>query len=452
MRRQTVLVLRSGAIIVVAALAAVLGQPSGRSAASPSGSADVAARFLPPPADPIAWQDVHWQRVADPGGALGGPLHQSIGRVIAGGPGLVATGTDARGLEGAQDEFSAVWVSSNGFDWRKFELNVGVRKGDAASVQHVVAGPAGLVIAGSVCCGEEAPALWWSADGFGWGRQPLPAGVGPNGFIFGLAAGPDGYVAVGSIGQRGAIWTSIDGRAWAAVDADAADLLPGSIGGIARASDGWIAVGQIDGRPTRDGGVWVSSDLVGWHRVPDQPSLAGDDEVELYRPVPFAGGVLAIGGQGTHEDRLACERFLGGAHLASIDDDRVANSCGWTFETHYLSRDGLTWERLPDLFPRKPQPLPDPLPPRRLISWQTVVAGGPGLVVVDPELIGRADSSNSSALWTSADGRTWVRVGDRPQLPENEQPVSVVVAGRTVFAAGERPGGDATVWRGAVLP
>lgn len=410
------------------------------------------AGLLPPAADPIPWQGVGWVRGPDPAGALGGPLNQSIRRIVLGGPGLVAVGTDARGLEGAQEGFGAVWLSATGADWREIELSAGVRPGDTASADHIVAGPAGLVVAGGVCCGEERPAIWWSADGTGWERIPLPDGVGPNGQIIDLAAGPDGYVAVGSTADHGAIWTSSDGRTWRSVDPSAADLLPGTMNGVARADDSWIAVGRIDGRVTADGGAWTSADLSSWHRVPDAAALAGDDEVELYRPVPFAGGILAIGGQGTHEDRLKCEQFGADARLASIAQGDLAFSCGWTFETHYLSTDGLTWERLPDLFPRKPQPLADPLPPHRLISWTTMVAGGPGLVVVDAELVGRADASNTSALWTSVDGRTWTRVGNGDQLPPGEIPVSVVVVGRKVVAAGEDGQPDGTIWIGTVLP
>ena len=449
--RPTVLRLLVGSVTVVVALCyAILTGRAPELEATPS--PDAVARFLPPAVDPVPWVDVQWQRAADPDRTLGGPLIQRIDRIAQGGPGFIAIGAEARGEESAQTQFGAVWLSTTGHTWQELELVAGNRPGDGASPQHVVDGPSGIVIAGSVCCEEEGPAIWWSPDGARWERRPLPANVGRDAYIRSVAAGPEGYVAVGSAGGQGAIWTSVDGRNWTGVDARVADLPPGSINGVARSSDGWIAVGQIDGRATSDGGVWFSAALVGWRRLGDAPGLAGNDEVELYRVLPFGGGILAVGGQGTHEDRLACEQMGHDSRIASTDPDLLALSCGWIFETHWLSLDGLEWERLPDLFPRKPQPLPDPIPPHRLISWQTMAAGGPGLVVVDPELIGRTDSSNSSAMWTSADGRTWVRTGNGPHLPPNEQPVGLAVIGRTVLAVGERQGGDGSVWIGTVQP
>jgi hypothetical protein len=449
-RRTTPALFVGAAIIVVAGFAAFVGRAPADPSADRQPSPDPFERLLPPAADLVPWRDVVWQRIADPAGILGGPLNQSISSIVGGGPGLVAIGDDARGDESAQTSFGAVWLSVTGADWREVELSAGVRPGDSASAQHVVSGPSGLVIAGSVCCTEERAAMWWSADGIRWERVSLPEGADPTGYVQDIAAGPDGYVAVGLTADRGAIWTSLDGRTWSAADPKAADLLPGIINGVARSGDGWIAVGRIDSRPTHDGGIWTSRDLEHWRRLPDALPLAGDDEVELYRPVPFAGGVIVVGGQGTAEDRRRCEN-LGRAHLAAAGD-QLALVCGWQFETHFLSSDGLAWERLPDLWPRMPQPLPDPLPPRRLISWQTMTAGGPGLVVVDAELIGRSDSSNTSALWTSADGRTWSRVGNADQLPPNESPTSVAVVGRTVVAAGQGQFGDGAVWIGTVVP
>jgi hypothetical protein len=449
-RRTAGLLVGAAIVVVVAGFAAFAGRAPASMSAGSEVPRDSFALLLPPVADPVPWRDVLWQRVADPAGVLGGPLIQSITSVVGGGPGLVAIGDDARGEEGAQNAFGAVWLSVTGADWREVELAAGVRPGDTASAQHVVSGPGGLVITGSVCCTEERAAMWWSADGAAWERIALPDGVAPNGYIQGIAAGPDGYVAVGLTAGRGAIWTSLDGRSWSAVDPEDADLLPGVINGVARASDGWIAVGRIDGRPTYDGGVWTSPDLGHWQRLPDGVPLAGDDEVELSRPVPFAGGIIVVGAQGSAEDRRRCDN-LGRAHLA-VAGDRLALICGWQYETHFLSRDGQAWERLPDLWPRVPQPLPDPLPARRLISWETMTAGGPGLVVVGSELIGRNDSSNSSALWTSPDGRTWSRVGNADQLPPNESPASIAVVGRTVVAAGQGQFGDGAVWIGTVIP
>jgi hypothetical protein len=419
------------------------------------------ALFAPPPLDPIPWQDVRWERVADPGNILGGPLLQDLRRVVRGGIGIVALGSDSRGEPGSFHRVTTVWLSRTGRDWAEVELNAGVKPGDVAEAWQIAAGPAGIIVIGSVCCREEAPAIWWSATGERWARLPIDPGLLRDGGVLDLAAGPGGYVAVGSQAERAAIWASGDGRSWARVSrAEDPAFGPGLVSGVVWTGRDWIAVGRQGGDPTYDGAVWRSPDLTAWRRVAvADPALAGDDEVSLWAAIPFAGGVLARGGRGTHQDRVKCEDLLGGA--GTLPELQLVLSCGWEVETHWWSVDGEVWQRLPDVTPRLGQPpLPrvGPPPGRRLIFQRAVASGGPGLVTVDYELVGDNDSADTQALWTSADGRTWTRVGNAEHFGRDEWVEDVLVAGRTVIAVGEAPertgefGKDGAVWIGTILP
>ena len=88
---------------------------------------------------------------------------------------------------------------------------------------QAAAGPAGYVVVGSAGTGgSPAPAAWYSKNLSTWAHTPLPVpgGYAPPGtpgsrqVLAVTAAGP-GFVAVGSAGSTPAAWTSRDGSAWA---------------------------------------------------------------------------------------------------------------------------------------------------------------------------------------------------------------------------------------------
>ena len=453
--RQTILrLLVGGAIVAAAAVASLLSGQADPGAAPPS---PTQAAWLPfPPSDRVGWEDVRWMEVqAD--AVLGGPLGQRIDRVVAGGPGFIAVGADAHGQPGSETSFGAIWVSATGENWAEAELTAGLRQGDSASIAAIASGPRGTVLLGSVCCGEERAAAWFSEEGTTWERVPLPVDAAET-YVTDVAAGPDGFVGVGTAGGRMAVWTSSDGREWVTVDAQQAGLRPGSLTAVVRDREGWLAVGQFDDRPTHDGAVFRSPDLASWRKVADAPPLSGPDEVELWDVIAFEGGYLLVGSLGTHEDRVRCEQLLGrGGKLAAAVE--TALSCGWGARTHWGSLDGETWVLLP---PVADQPGGAPLPVgpdgRRIMDFGPIRAAGPGVVTIGYDVAGRKGPIDVRALWTAADGRSWVPVGRAPQFPAGASVNDFVVVGRAVLAVGSwwTPEGvngeDGRAWIGTILP
>jgi hypothetical protein len=410
------------------------------------------------------WADIRWERTDPP--AMGGNLNQSLSQIVQGGPGLAVLGTDADGDAGAQRSMAAVWTSPDGRDWAKARLLDGVAKGDTSEAFVIAAMPGALVVSGGVCCTvEEHRAMWWSDDGRDWERLVLPPEMLGVSFLS-IAGGPQGFVGVGvsHVGnpndpaEIGEMWTSPNGRVWEEVDPDAAGIGPGAVSGVAWTGSHWLAVGKQAGGDTWDGAVWRSPDLHGWSRVAAADrDLIGADEVELYGVAPFAGGILAMGGRGTHDDRVRCEEALG---VAGLPDAVLVLSCGWLVNEHLWSGDGVDWRRLPPIEARLGG---EALPPgpngRRLISHRVIAAGGPGLVVVDAEQPrpGQEPAGDIVGTWISIDGDDWRPVGRAPQLPIGLYLNDVVVSGRRVVGIGdsewEQPTGpDGVVWLGTILP
>lgn len=109
-----------------------------------------------------------------------------------------------------------------------------------------------------------------------------PNRVGPD--LFGVAHGPDGFMAVGAGGLVG---TSADGRSWEFQQLGDGDTLIGcvSVGGLS------VAVGArapFDGR----GVVWISADRRNWRRV------VSDSPTALTRVIHADGRFASVGGSG----------------------------------------------------------------------------------------------------------------------------------------------------------
>ena len=257
---------------------------------------------------------------------------------------------------------------------------------------------------GGVCCTIEQSIGWWSADGIAWEVVPLPIEMGPRSLVSDIAAGPDGFIAVGAVEETMASFASEDGR-MARVEAAGAGFPKGSLTSVVRDGAGWLAVGVRDDRPTHDGVVYRSADLSSWELIADERPLAGPDEVELFDIHPFAGGYLLIGNLGTHEERLNCEQLLGRADGRLASGEIEALSCGWGVTTHWWSPDGESWRELPPVS-QKPGGPPLPVRPdgRSLLDRSPIRTGGPGLVAIGYETAG-PNELDPRALWVTADGR-----------------------------------------------
>jgi hypothetical protein len=394
--------------------------------------------------DARAWNDLRWEKARDPGGVLAGPLVQRIVRITVHADRLIAIGEADRGKPGAPQSFAAAWVSTDGHEWHAAEIADGVAPGDTASV-HLVASAGEVVLAvGGVCCSaEEATAIWRSLDGFAWERVVVPAWMREIA-ILSVAGADDGFVAVGTTrDNQAAIAVSNDGAAWQAVDREAAGLGPGSTTGVAWSDRGWMAVGHQGNDPTWDGAVWTSPDLTNWTRVAgDDRELAGDDEIELTQVVPYAGGLLALGGRGTHADRIACERGIG-QDITGVPGSTLAISCGWLDSAMWWSADGATWTER-----RMPEGAGTP------IHFNAILPAGPGLIGVGPRR-GMPDAGGDTiATWRSDDGSAWQPVGPVPAVAIGVSISDAIVVGRSIVAVGEfwteadPNGSDAAIWIG----
>ena len=154
-----------------------------------------------------------------------------------------------------------------------------------------------------------------STDGISWHRQKNPGRWGPTA----LAAGPDGVVAVGRIGDRLASWHSMDGLTWAtaqrALPAHSRDDT--TINDVVATPSGWLAVGgEAAGPCASECGwarayAWRSTDGLHWTRAPDQASLKKAELTSVTR---------------------AGDRFVAGGEKGSY-------AALWT------SPDGVTWTR-----------------------------------------------------------------------------------------------------------
>jgi hypothetical protein len=122
-------------------------------------------------------------------------------------------------MGGALAGHPLVVVSADGRTWSAADGESVFADGGLTAVQ-AAAGRNGYVIVGSQRVtgpGGRARAIaaaWWSAGLTGWHRVGSAGGQQ----MLGVAATADGFVAVGSDGQRPATWTTPDGRAWRLAD------------------------------------------------------------------------------------------------------------------------------------------------------------------------------------------------------------------------------------------
>jgi len=223
--------------------------------------------------------------------------------VVAGGPGLVAVGTDEAG--GGQD--AAVWTSSDGLTWQQVPHDEAVFGGDGnQEMCDVVAGGPGLIAVGTDRGGDGDAAVWASADGLIWERvsdQESALG-GPGDQRMGaVVAGGPGLVAVGqentTSDSNAVVWISVDGLTWERVpdpesvfgdpDSTYQDMVAVVAGG-----PGLVAVGSDRSGGDSDAAVWASVDGFAWFRVPhDEAAFGGPGDQGMGAVVVTDSGLAA---------------------------------------------------------------------------------------------------------------------------------------------------------------
>jgi hypothetical protein len=309
---------------------------------------------------------------------------------------------------------------------------------------------------GLIAVGQDGPiddadaAVWYSVDGRAWTRVPHDPDVfgGPGSqYMSAVTAGGPGFVAVGydwmSEVDGAAVWTSVDGLVWSRTPHDEAVLggngYPGMTDIISWKGD-LLAVGRrSSGEDPATAGLWTSSDGVAWRRVPHDPEVfESEDDLGIASVVAFNSGLVAVGSEGPG--------------VGSGGDGQSA--VVWT------SSDGLNWERVSGRDPVF-QSLHLGQGERRFGvdgDWATmsaVAAGGPGLVAVgeDGWCTASGGCRTESAVWTSADGRTWQRQPAVDQVDRFTKMYAVVDLGYAIVATGSSDSsesgarnGPAVVW------
>lgn len=297
--------------------------------------------------------------------------------------GFVAVGlAEAVGRERGQ-----AWFSADGIEWERTGPAAAF---DGISLIDVAAGPGGFVALGSAS-GEAALAdptrvvLLRSPDGRRWERL-VGAGMSPPGIATGIGGGPLGFVAVGFTDPEPGpvLVVSADGVTWRTIDPTTAGDIAGGIAAPIAVDDGWLAAGGPPGALS----ILRSADGTSWEAT----AVEGSDTngTHLSRVLEGPNGLIATGGASD-----GCGPF------SSCPGQAV----GW------WSQDGVAWGRIADMDPAIAQSAMTVHPDR-------------GFVAV-----------TGSAAWTSPDGWTWTSLGE---IAGGESgAVDVAVWGDRIVAVGD---------------
>ncbi len=374
---------------------------------------------------------LQWSRVPADAAIFGGTGEETVAGVVAGGPGLVAVGSDYVGGNGSDggeisDGDAAVWTSTDGTTWARVTHDEATFGGDDfQEMQSVVVFGSTLIAVGVDASGGDADAaVWTSSDGLNWNRvvaaEAVLGGPGSQAMLR-VAVGGPGLVAVGfedaadDFDWDAAVWTSPDGITWTRVPHDEAAFGGDRIQvmwGVTVAEVGLVAVGTDRSGGDVDAAVWTSPDGITWTRVPhDEALFGGAANQNMVAISGDASGVVAVGLDAS-----------GGDQDAAV----------WT------SPDGLNWIRVVN-----PEAVFGGTGNQRMSGLS---AGGPGWVAV-----GSDDSAGDmdGAVWTSSDGLTWTRVVDADSVfggPRDQQLMRVAAGGPGIVAVGtDNPAGDGDV-------
>jgi hypothetical protein len=326
---------------------------------------------------------VIWEQVgAFPGAAVHDVAQTSSGWVAVGANGPVAC--DA--CPGMEAYTGQIWRSADGRTWQAVPVS-GLER---SIVGGVAAGPDGLVAVGTrEVDGVTQPMLLTSPDGTSWDLQVVPPFDAPGISIVDLVGGPifvaTGQVSLGGADFRPVIWTSSDGSEWHEAFRGTS---AGTIGRIAASGSGWVAVGYREAPstdPERSSipmpAVWTSPDAVTWTQ----------------RDLPLGSGATAGVAHTVLASRLGWVA-VGSAEYppASADAGVIEGFAGW------YSADGIVWQ---------PSPVTD--------DFLEDIGGGLLLYQASDRVFAlgsgcRCGPGVPGRWWTSADGLAWV---EHPESP-----------------------------------
>ena len=267
--------------------------------------------------DAAVWvsDGVVFDRVDPTQAAFGGAGKQVMTRVISGGPGFIAVGTDD--TTGSDVPDAGLWKSVDGTRWARDNAQSSLTGPDDEFMRSIVPFEDGFVGAGRVNRdGDFDAAIWRSTSGTLFdrilGTEETFGGEGHQ-EMFTVTAGGPGLVAVGAAGPKerdedASVWVSQDGGSWERID----DPVFGGDGiqlmlGVMSTPDLVVAVGfdgsqaPHDGVAGFDGAVWQSSDGRAWVRVPGD-LFGGPEEQQIKNAVAYQGKIVAVGWDGSGGD------------------------------------------------------------------------------------------------------------------------------------------------------
>jgi hypothetical protein len=398
-------------LTILACVAVAACGPAGDSGASASPvAASSALPITSPSVTPLAtptssstprpFAAADWGRIADPTFADRYGT-TSMSAVAISGDTVVAVGSGPRG--------AAAWRSGPDGTWRRAPDDPSIQGG---TMTDIVATPSGWVAVGQH--GTEA-AAWTSSDGLSWTPATVEAAGADPDSEFGslmqhVAAGPDGLVAIGpgrDIESRPAEWASADGRTWTIVS----DPIPGigAANDIALMPAGWFV---IVGAPADDVGseeAWSSADGRTWTPLPGMTGMW------VHAVAPWRGGIVAVGSVSDEDagveapavwvmapdggwERAAnvpgstTARDVSISAVAATADRIIATGPSPTGGVGiWISEDGTTW-RLVDS--------PGLEGPEGEFEPRDIAADASRLVVVGEFPNGEASSTWSASVWT----------------------------------------------------
>jgi hypothetical protein len=227
----------------------------------PSVEPTTTATTVPPVQTAVAWE-----RIPEQAGLERSSIRDVVefdGRLVAAGY-VLEEGNLASDYFEDWESDAAVWVSDDGLEW--------ARAGDPAAlggplrqqIGQIVAGPGGLLAVGSEFYGGMGPGttvVWTSPDGEAWTRA---AELGDATGFVSAAWGPEGWVAVSNAEGSARAWVSADGATW--MDAGLEDPTA-EVEAMVATGAGFVAVGSDDLDDPSCGSIWFSATGVGWERI-----------------------------------------------------------------------------------------------------------------------------------------------------------------------------------------
>ncbi|MGC4955538.1 WD40/YVTN/BNR-like repeat-containing protein [Actinomadura citrea] len=242
-------------------------------------------------------------------------------RSLAAGPGLSVA-------VGSTNGNAAIWTAPDGRAWKRagFPATAGL-------LSDTVHGGRGWLAVGRVSGTAPGPLALTSQDGLTWQKPEFPAGPPP----VAAAAGPSGYVAVGT----GVAWRSADLRTWSRAGLDGA---PADVTATSRA---YAAVGGRGKVPA----AWTSPDGLTWTAAKLPPGLTAPLTQVAAKGdtlVAIAGGAAAL--VSTDAGATWTRRDLGpgltATAIAATPGGFVAAASAKDDAAVLTSPDGMSWRRV----------------------------------------------------------------------------------------------------------